>query len=737
MELIIAEKPSVARAIAEAVGAHDGHDGYIEGGGFVVSWCRGHLVDLDDPSSYPEWAGRWSLDKLPMVPAAWRWHVAEGAEAQYATLASLMGRADVDAVVNACDADREGEGIFRRVYRHAGCEKPVRRLWSTSLVAEQVLDDLARARPASDYDGLADAAEGRAKADWLVGMNASRAYSCLYDPAKFAVGRVQTPTLALVARRTAEIEGFRSVPFYQSAIDLGGWEAFSRRFDDAGEAEAAAAAALGSRATVTAAERREERNGAPRLYDLTSLQRDASTRAGLTAEETLTALQALYEAKLATYPRADSKYIGESERAGAEAVLARVADPAVTGAAGAAFDPARADVGRVVDDGKVHGHSAILPTAALDAESMAGLEGAERAVMTLVCCRLLAAVMEPATRLRSRVELECGGTAYTASGSVVTDPSWMAVDDACREALGGRPEEAGDGGDPEQPIPAGPREGEAVAVAGSRVKEGKTSPPRPYTDATLLSAMEHAGRSIEDGELKAAIDDDTSHSAGLGTPATRADTIEKLVSSGYVERKGRSLVATESGRALVDTVAPSLKTPELTARWELELSRIESGEEDLSAFMSGIAEYASQVVSDARGSFDPSRRAALVGRSSLGPCPACGAPVVRKGGLVTCSSNRFAGPDDGYKLLEGCGFKLFAKQCGKPLTDSQVGRLLSGATVHLTGLASRKGTTFEADATIGQAPYDGRVKLDFGRGGRRPNGGRGTGGGRGRPGGRR
>ena len=373
--LIIAEKPSVARGIADAVGAHERRDGYIEGGGYLISWCRGHIIDLDFPQNYPQWSGHWSMSQLPMIPERWRWSVT--APEQYKVLKGLLDRADVELVVNACDADREGEGIFRRVWTHSGCKKPVRRFWSTSLVPEQVRTDLAHAKPLSDYDGLADAAEGRAKADWLVGLNASRALSCLYEGSRLSAGRVQTPTLALVVERTRAIRGFKSVPFFQVECSVGRTahvRLAGEKLKTRQEAERRAHAAVGSQCAILKVERRQEKCRAPKLYDLTGLQRDASTRAGLTAEETLNALQTLYEKKLATYPRTESRYIGESDIPETARVLSAIAVPGIVGeAAAAGFDASRSDVARVADDSKVHGHGAILPTALLDAKEMAAL----------------------------------------------------------------------------------------------------------------------------------------------------------------------------------------------------------------------------------------------------------------------------------------------------------------------------------------------------------------------------
>lgn len=706
-KLIVAEKPSVARVIAEAVGASARKDGYIEGSGWIVSWCRGHLVDYDSPDSYPEWAGPWRIDKLPMIPAEWKRSVSDGCAEQYGVLEALLHRADVETVYNACDADREGEGIFRRVAELARVDKPVLRLWSTSLVAEQILADIADAAPSERYDGLAASAEGRAKADWLVGMNASRAYSVLYGHVN--AGRVQTPTLALVVERTLAVESFESRPFFQAFADLGGFRVYSDRLESKEAADAIAGDCARAPLTVAQIERKTEKNRAPRLYDLTGLQRDASTRKGLTADETLAALQSLYEKKLATYPRTESKFIAESDKDAASRGLGLVCDPGVCGAAAAsAFDASRADIERIVDDSKVHGHSAILPTELCTAESVSGLSGDEAVVMRLICCRLLAAVMDPATRVRTKIEaVTASGHRLRATGSVVTDPSWIAVDDA---AFAGEAEK--DGGDGlDEPIPETVSEGAAIGAVETGVKEGKTTPPKHYTDATLLSAMEHAGRTIEDAALKAAIEDDSLHSSGLGTPATRAATIEKLVAQKYVVRKGRSLVATDRGKALIGCVSDSLKTPELTAEWERRLSLVESGESDLAGFVRGIEDYTRTVVSEAKDAFDPAKKAALSNEKAVGKCPKCGSPVVKRRGAYECVTNCYSGADEGYKLLEGCGFRLVSKQCGKELTDREAARIIAGETVRVSGLKRKDGSTFDAELMLGGEPWDGWAKF--------------------------
>lgn len=704
--LIIAEKPSVARAIAEAVGASSRKDGYIEGQGWIVSWCRGHLVDYDNPDSYPEWAGPWELSKLPMIPVEWKRSVSYGCAEQYGVLETLLHRSDVERVYNACDADREGEGIFRRVAELANVDKPIYRLWSTSLVADQILHDIADAAPSGRYDGLAASAEGRAKADWLVGMNASRAYSVLYGHVN--AGRVQTPTLALVVNRTRSIKSFVSKPFFQAFADLGGWRVYSDRFESKDAASSISDDCSQAPLTITRVERKSENNRAPRLYDLTGLQRDASTRKGLTADETLAALQSLYEKKLATYPRTESKFIGETDKAVASRVLDLVRNEGVCGPdAAAAFDASRADIERIVDDSKVHGHSAILPTELCTMEAVANLSGNEVIIMRLVCCRLLAAVMDPATRIRTKIEaLSASGHALRAAGSIIVDPSWIAVDEA---AFAGSPEK-GDSGDDEQ-IPEDVTEGSSIEAIEAGVKDGKTTPPKHYTDATLLSAMEHVGRSIEDAALKAAIEDDSSHSSGLGTPATRAATIEKLIAQKYISRKGRSLIATDRGVALIDAVSDSLKTPELTAEWERRLSLVESGEADLSSFIHGIEDYTRTVVAEAVDAFDPGKKAALSNEKTVGKCPKCGSPVVKRRGSYECVTNCYSGAAEGYKLTEGCGFKLISKQCGKELTEREAMKIIAGETVHVSGLKRKDGSVFDADLTLGGEPWDGWAKF--------------------------
>lgn len=707
--LIIAEKPSVARGIAEAVGAHERKDGFIAGNGYLLSWCHGHIVGLDRPREYPEFS-RVGIDDLPMVPAEWRWHVSEDGEDQLKVLRKLMTSPDVECIVNACDADREGEDIFRRVYEFVGCSKPVRRFWSTSLVPEQVRADLAAAKPQFAYDGLADSARGRAKADWLVGMNASTVLNALYR-AGLSCGRVQTPTLALIVDRTRKSREFKVEPFYQVRIAAHGMTLLGDKLSDKDKAASRADEARVGAVTVMSVERRREKDKAPKLYDLTSLQRDASDLSGLTAEQTLNALQALYEAKLMTYPRTESRYVMESDLPEVEAVLSKLVREGLPGkAAVEAFKSAKPDIAKVADDSKVHGHGAVLPTRLVTAAGVAALPDDQRIVALLVCARLVEAVMPAAVKQKAKVVAECNGDAYEASSTEIVEASWLAVHDELKTMVKSKSDDKEPSAAPI--IPADVAQGATYPIESADVKEGKTAPPKPFTDSTLLAAMEHAGRTIDDAELKAAIDDDTMHSAGLGTPATRASVIENLLKRGYIVRKGKSLLSTERGEALVDVACPSLKTPLLTAQWELELSKVEHGEAALSDFLAGIEQYTRDVVSETRRDYDADKAMAVSGREVLCPCPECGAPVTlsKGGGQWQCSASKWD-PELDFKLVSGDGFKLNVKQFGKKLTQNQARGIASGKPTAVKGLKKKDGSTFDAKLVLGPKPYSGWAEL--------------------------
>ena len=699
MRLVIAEKPDMGRRYAAVLGAAERHEGWLEGSDAIVSWAFGHLLAEAMPQEYPEWpdAAKGDFAALPYIPAQWRYlpRGDAGAKKQLKVLCALLGREDVTEVVNACDPDREGELIFWRIYEHAGCDKPVSRLWSTSLEEEAMARDLGHLRPASEFAGLADAARGRACADWLLGINGTRAYTTLYRRRKggpLSVGRVKTCVLAEVADRCRRHDAFKPMPFWRCALTFDGFAAEGPQCEAAEEAEAQKARAeRAGTAAVTSAERKAKRVAAPKLYDLTELQRDASTVCGMGADETLAAAQSCYEKAILTYPRTPSRYIGSDTVAEAEDVLRSLVEGGVLDTSLThAFDASRADVSRIVKDDAVQGHPALMPTPTFARRGFEGLSDAERAVMTLVCARLLCAVMGPAAMTVTKLGLSVGDDAYTATGSVVTDGSWRAVDAAARRLLKGSAEKGEGGG---QEIPPGIQEGDALPISCVEVKEGKTSPPRLYTEAELLGFMKNPSRKIQDEQLKEAICDDSSHSAGIGTPATRDAILKELFSKKLLKKKGRSVIATDEGIALIDVIGDSpLTRPELTATWELELSRVQEGERDLPRFLQDIEGFTREVVAGAKASYDPERAKAFGADVSVGECPVCHAPVLLKERSIQCSTNRFAKAEDGtWSRTEGCGFSLARTVAGKLLTEEQARALLTGKTVAAKGLKGKRG----------------------------------------------
>lgn len=663
MRLVIAEKKSVATAIAQALcAAPVQKDGCYECGQLLVTWAQGHLIDLAMPEDYKDrdW-GKWSLDTLPVDPSGhWQWKISteRGAGSRYRQIVQLIRRADVDCLVNACDPDREGESIFRRIADMEGSRKPELRLWVASLEAEAIQAAWRAMKPESEYRGLAWSAEIRSKADWLTGMNASRAYSLLYN-ARFSVGRVQTPTLAMIAER--------------------------------------------GRFRIMSVSRKRVNDRPPRLYDLTGLQKDMSRMYGMTAARTLQALQHLYELKLATYPRTDSRYITRDDLETFTALLesGRLAHGFVTREG----IPGHPRPELAVNDAKVAGHTAILPTMQLDAGKLEGLDDDERKVMTRIVRRMWEAVGDDHVHIVTEVKARLSDDTdreFSSRSDETVSAGWKAVE----TGHGPEPE------DEETANPAGGRnvipsnlmEGGVIRPVGKvTVEEGETRPPKPFTEATLLAAMEHASRYVEDKSLKAALDDDESHSGGIGTPATRADTIEKLVRSKLVERKGRQLHATTEGERLTDVVEPRLKDVLLTARMEQALSDVEHGKRDPADVMDMFHREALRIPADATANL----KAAAVTQTTntdaqdWGECPRCGQPVRKTGRMWQCSTNRSEKTKDGkWIAVEGCGWKMYARLAGKTITDQTARRLLAGQTVTLKGFTSKSGKKFDAAIRI-------------------------------------
>ena len=664
MKLVIAEKPSVAQSLASVLGANQRRAGYLEGSGWLVSWCLGHLAELADAAAYgPDYA-KWRLEELPILPESWRFTIAKDKRDQFDVLRTLLRREDVAEVVNACDAGREGELIFRTVYALAGCSKPISRLWISSMEDAAIREGFAQLRPGRDYDGLHQAALCRAKADWLVGINATRLFSLLYGHT-LNIGRVVSPTLALIVQREAEIAAFQPEPFYTVELDCGGITLSGERTASKKEAQEAAARCQGTAAVVQSVERREKTEKPPALYDLTTLQREANRTLGYTAQQTLDYLQALYEKKLCTYPRTDSRYLTDDMEAGVPALAAAAA--ALCGVDA----PETVLAGPVCDSAKVSDHHAIVPTASAGKADLEALPIGEREVLRLAALGLLRAVSSPHRCAETRITVQCGGQTYAAKGRLVLEPGWRAY---------GQPETG-------QTVPENLAEGQALPVSAAQVEAGRTTPPKHYTEDTLLSAMETAGAKDmpEDAERR-----------GIGTPATRAATLEKLVSAGFVQRKKAkkvvSLLPTPTGTALITVLPEALQSPALTAEWEHRLKEVERGTLAPEDFMAEISAMLRELVGTARPVeggdvlFPPEREA-------VGRCPRCGRAVTERKQGFFCEGRT-------------CGFAIWKnskwwENKKKTPTKSIVAALLKDGRAQVSGLWSEKtGKTYDAVVTL-------------------------------------
>ena len=693
-KLVIAEKPSVAHSLAAVIGATARKDGYLEGNGWRVSWCVGHLAGLADADSYDPKYAKWRYDDLPILPVDWQMTVGKDKKKQFDVLKKLMNAPDVTEVVNACDAGREGELIFRSVYELAGCQKPMKRLWISSMEDSAIREGFANLRPGAEYDGLRDAALCRAKADWLVGINATRLFSVLYHRT-LNIGRVMSPTLALIVQREAEIDGFKPVPFYTVTMELPGFTVAGERMKDKAAAEQLQSACQSAVATVKQVERKDKSEKPPALYDLTTLQRDANRLLGYTAQQTLDYLQNLYEKKLCTYPRTDSRYL-TSDMAEGLPVLVNLVANAMTFRKGIAIS---CDAGAVINDKRVTDHHAVIPTRNIQNADLSGLPVGERAVLELVALRLLCAVAQPHTYAETSVTVECAGVEFSAKGRTVKHPGWRALDAAYCANLKNTPEP-----DKETESKALPEltEGQSLPLSGTVVKEGKTSPPKHFTEDTLLSAMETAGKEDmpEDAERK-----------GLGTPATRAGILEKLVSAGFLERKKSKkivqLMPSHDAVSLITVLPEQLQSPLLTAEWEYRLGEIERGELSPEDFMAGISAMLRelvgtyQVIKGTEYLFSPPRE--VVGR-----CPRCGGEVaeMQKGFFCQNEACRFAIWKNN---------KWWAAKKKQP-TKVVVAALLKDGRARLTGCYSEKtGKTYDATVVLEDDGQYVSFRLEFDR----------------------
>ena len=676
--LVIAEKPSVGMSIASVLGAKDRKDGYIEGRDYIVSWGFGHLAELANADTYDEKYAKWRYDDLPIVPANWKYKIPRDKYSQFETLKKLMNRADVSDVINACDAGREGELIFRNIYKMTGCKKPIFRLWISSMEDNAIEQGFRDLKDGKEYDNLFAAARCREWADWLVGINATRLFSILYHRT-LNVGRVVSPTLALIVQREAEIGAFKPEPFYTAELDFGSFTATSEKFKKKSDADAVIPKA-GEPVVVKSVTSKEKTEKAPALYDLTTLQRDANRQLGYTAQQTLDYVQSLYEKKLCTYPRTDSRYLTDDMADGVNAVVAcsvGICDEAA---------PPEVLSRQICNSKKVSDHHAIIPTLVAGETDINTLPAGEREIIKLIAKQVLRAVCDSFRYRETVAVISCGDHTFTAKGKIVENTGWKIYNE----------KEQTDKVLPEL------ADGDELKVANAEIKEGTTKPPSHFTEDSLLSAMEAAGAKDmpDDAERK-----------GLGTPATRAGIIEKLIATGFVERKKAkktvSLVPAHTGVSLITVLPEQLQSPLLTAEWEHKLKMVEHGELDADAFMAEI----SRMVSDLVKTYSVIKGAEVLfpsGRDVIGKCPRCGGDVTESKKGFFCESN-------------DCRFGLWRDNkflTGKKitLTKKMVATLLKDGKIPVKGIFSEKtGKSYDATLVMSDDGAKTIYSLDFGK----------------------
>ena len=680
MRLVIAEKPSVAQSIAVVLNAKKRHDGYLEGSGYLVSWCFGHLAELADAAAYNADYAKWTMKDLPIVPTSYRFTIREDKRKQFDILRGLLRREDVSEVVNACDAGREGELIFRTVYCLAGCSKPILRLWISSMEDDAIHAGFKQLKSGRNYDGLHQSALCRAKADWLVGINATRYFSLTYGRT-LNIGRVMSPTLALLVQREADISAFVPEPFYTVQLDCG-FIAATDRMKDRKTADGIANACKGKTAIVKSVERKEKAEKAPALYDLTALQRDANRILGYTAQQTLDYLQSLYEKKLCTYPRTDSRFLTEDMEDSISGLVSSAA--AVCGVA----SPTTIHAKQVCNNKKVTDHHAIVPTVSAGKTDLMSLPLGEREVLKLAAKGLLRAISEAHRYAETVITVECAGHSFTGKGKTVLVPGWKSYEQEQMEAASTLPDVA---------------EHQPISVSDAAVKTGKTTPPKHFTEDTLLSAMESAGKEDmpDDAERK-----------GIGTPATRSGIIEKLVFSGFVERKKSkkvvNLLPTSTGTALITVLPEQLQSPQLTAEWEHRLKEIERGEIVPDSFMDEITAMLGELMQ----TYKPIPGAEVLfpsGREIVGKCPRCKADVTETPKGFFCENRACS-----FALWKNSKFFTAKK---KTLTKTLAATLLKDGRAPLKGCYSEKtGKTYDTVILLEDDGQRVSYKMVFGNG---------------------
>ena len=670
MKLVIAEKPSVAQSIATVIGATNRKDGYMEGKGYLVSWCVGHLVELASADCYDEKYTKWQYEDLPILPSNWKYVISKGKEKQMKIIGGLMKRIDVTEIIAATDAGREGELIFRLVYEKFSCKKPIKRLWISSMEESVIDEGFKNIRNGSDYELLYQSALCRAKADWIVGINATRLFSLLYGQT-LNVGRVMSPTLAMLVEREENITNFKATPFYTVLLDLGSFTLSGERLQDKEKAEILRKACDGKSIIIEKVERKEKSEKPPKLYDLTTLQRDANRQLGFTAEQTLEYVQSLYEKKLVTYPRTDSHYVTEDMKDSIPALVKMTAG---------FFMPEDVQLsintGQIIDNSKVSDHHGIITTIGVGSYDIHSLPFGEREVLLLIALRLVCAVGDSCRYAETLITAKDSGAIFTAKGKTILEDGWKAVQKIYLDTKKEQHQEEKDTSLP--PVAKG-----EVFIAKATVKEGKTSPAKHFTDDTLLSAMENANNAVDNTERK-----------GIGTPATRAGILEKLIKTGLAERKGQKktkhFIPTHKGIDLITVLPEVIKSAQLTAEWEEQLKQIEHGTLSPMTFLDGISHMTKDLVStykiiDGADTLFPSNAKG----ETIGKCPRCGSNVLENKKGFCCESR-------------ACGFALwkankFFTAKKKKLTKTIARELLKNSKVELKGCYSEKtGKTYDA-----------------------------------------
>ena len=688
--LVIAEKPSVAQSYAKNLSAYKREDGYLEGESCIVSWCLGHLAEYAQPEEYDPKYEKWQFDDLPILPEVWKLKVSKDKKKQFEVIKTLMSRSDVEYLVNGCDAGREGELIFQRVYVLAGCRKPVKRLWISSMEDAAIQKGFQTMKSEEEYKNLCMAAVCRAQADWLIGMNGTRAYTTRYFK-RLVVGRVQTPTLAMLAERQERIEHFQKEAFYKVALTDGKLTVVSENIANEEAADLLAALCNGSTAVVTQMKKERKKSFPPKLYDLTSLQREANRYFGYTAKRTLDMLQELYEEKLVTYPRTDSQFVTEDMKDSVEELVGKmpVLLPFVD------YGQLGHGVKRVINNAKVSDHHAILPTKEAVEKEISDLPSDKKNLMMLICQQLVQATGEEYLYEQTDITVKCQEHDFKARGKIPVQMGFKEVEKAFKQlCVKAEPVE---GKEKETSIPAGYEEGMRLFPVKAEKTTHYTSPPKPFNEDTLLAAMETAGNKEFDSETE---------KKGLGTPATRASIIEKLVSSGYAQRKGKQILPSIEGKELVKVMPEYLKSAVMTAEWENQLLMMEKGQITDTQFMGEITSLVRKILEVCREIPEEERRRFQTAREVIGKCPVCGCDV-------------FEGKQNFYCSNRQCDFALwkenrFLGSMEKNLDKKMARELLDKACTHVKGLYSKKkDMKFDADLLLTLEDGKPRFHLEF------------------------